>query len=516
MLAASSISHSHVRYRPPFYCTRDSARVGQSHGSLLITLVAVILLSGLSFYSLLLSASTVRTELSAAYIALAGEGAIFGILLLAKYGRSGIYMFEPFTIIFLVTVLIYLVAPVLQFAAGSTSRYGVDVVRYCVPASCLVMLGSFMFFLGYEFPLNLTNRKKRIGSMGFCEIPEFVAPKLVRWCTWIWVVAYILNFYYYLRKGFDAVYILTGGLSGAELNDFASEDSLAFLAYSKFLLLGSWIVIYACGKNRPVKAVFYVMTLLSMFLGGGRATLFIGLLAPVVLYFARNGKSPRGSSVVLAGVALVGLFAFMQVARVGLRTGSGVDVSGMGIDEFLNPFYAEIDDFKSFYAVLGAVPSRHDFLYGSQMILYSLVLLVPRAIFPAKPSPAVHELVAVSLGNQAVMNGNAYPNIGEYYVEFGVIGVVLFMWLFGVIGRQLKNCYLLSEGKSTAMMAYSVVYPALFSFVIRGYMPQNFSMMLFLLLPIGICRVILGSETKKKESVNHEIKTEVKLCRRRL
>lgn len=460
-------------------------------------------LLGLSLYALLLSAASTTSDLSAAYVALAVEGAMFAALLIAKYGRSGIYLFEPFTIIVLVMALVYFVAPIYQFSVGSTARYGVDVVRYCVPASCLVMIGCFMFFLGYEFPLRKTGSKRPHLGVGFQEVSEDLTRRLVRWCAWIWVVAYVLYFYYYLSKGFDFVYILTGGLSGADLNKFASEDSLAFLADFKFVLLGAWMVIYAFGTNKGIKTVLYVMTLLSMFLGGGRATLLIGLLAPVVFYFARKRKSPRGSSVAVAILGLIALFAFMQVARVGLRTGAGIDVSGMGVDEFLNPFVAEIDDFKSFYALLGAVPAKHDFLYGSQMILYSLVALVPRAIFPGKPNPAVHELVGLSLGEQAVMNGNAYPNLGEYYVEFGIIGVAVCMWLFGAIGRRLKNCYLSTEGKSMAMLAYSIVYPALFSFVIRGYMPQNFTMMLFLLLPIVLCRYMQGVAIKEGGTAGH-------------
>lgn len=478
--------------------SRSEANPGHRRGSLLLTVLAVIALLGLSFCSLLLSAASSTPDLSAAYVALAAEGALVASLILIKFGRSGIYIFEPFAFITLVMVLLYLVAPIFQFASGSTSRYGVDVVRYCVPATCLVMLGYFSFFVGYEYPLGKSRSERRHTAVGYREVPNDLADKLVRWCSWIWIAAYALNFYYYLRKGFDFVYILTGGLSGAALNDFTSDDGLAFLAYSKFILLGTWMVIYAFGKNKGFKAVLYVMTLLTMFLGGGRATLLIGILAPIVFYFARNKKSPRGTSVAAAFFCLFALFAFMQVARVGLRTGAGVDVSGMGVSDFLNPFGAEIDDFKSFYALLGVVPSMHDYLYGSQMILYSLVLLIPRAVFPAKPSPAVHDLVALSLGDQAVLNGNAYPGIGEYYVEFGIVGVVVCMWLFGVISRHLKNCYLFTEGKSTAMIAYAIIYPTLFSFIIRGYMPQNFTMTLFLLLPIALCRFIQGHDAKRR------------------
>lgn len=455
---------------------------------------------GLSVYSLLLASECNRVDLSGAYAALAVEGGVFATLIIAKYGHSGIYMFEPFTVITLVMVLVYFVAPVFQFAAGSTARYGVDVVRYCVPACGLVILGYFAFFLGCEFNLSRAKSNNKQPGPAFREIPSDRSAKLVRWSCLIWLLAYMVNVCYYLTKGFDIVYIVTGGLFGAGSNELSLEDGLLFMAYSKFLMLGSWMMIYAYGANRLAKAVTYVLTLLCMLLGGGRSTLMIALLAPIVFYYARSRKSPNGLSVAAASAGLIALFAFMQVARVGLRSGIGMDMSDVTLDELLNPFYAEIDDFKSFYALLGVVPERHDFLYGSQMILYSLVLLIPRAIFPGKPYPAVHELVGLSLGPQAVANGNAYPSIGEYYVEFGVIGVFVCMWLLGVISRRLKSCYLKTEGKSLAMMAYAIVYPSFLSVVIRGYMPQNFSMLLFMLAPLLLFWLLLGLQKRRTVS----------------
>jgi oligosaccharide repeat unit polymerase len=478
---------------------QNNAELGQSRGSLLITLFFCIAILGLSCYSMLLAADSNGSQLAGAYTALAVEGILFAVLIVAKYGHSGIYIFEPFTIITLTMVLVYLVAPIFQFAAGSTGRYGVDVVRYCVPATGLVILGYLAFFLGYEFPIRRGTKKKKSSRRGFTSIPPQTAIKLVRWAYLIWVVAYLLSVFYYLNKGFDLLYIITGGLSNAEANQLSSEDELLFLAYSKFLQLGAWMMIYAYGKSKIAKSVTFVLTSLCFFLGGGRLNIMIALLAPVVFYYARKKKSPKGILVAAALIGLVGLFAFMQVARVGVKTGVGIDMSGVTLDQLLNPFYSEIDDFKSFYALLGVVPSKHDYLYGSEMIVYSFILLIPRAIFPGKPDPAIYDIIELSLGPQAVANGNAYPALGEYYVEFGVIGVFVCMWLLGVITRQLKNCYLKSEGKSIVMMVYAIVYPSLLSIVIRGYMPQNFSMLLFLLLPLGFFYLLQKAEERRSE-----------------
>lgn len=454
-------------------------------------------------HSAMLGMSSASTVMAESFGILAVEGVFFAVLIMIKYGRSGIYIFEPFTIVTLSMVLVYFVAPVFQFEAGSTSRYGVDISQYCLNATTLVMVGYLSFFLMYEFNLKARQGKKKRG-VGFKAIEFEVSQKLVKLAYAIWAIAYLLNVYYYINKGFDIVYIVTGGLTGEESNSLMESDSMAFLAYAKFILLGAWMMIYAYGSNRPVKVLLYILMLLNMFLGGGRLTLMIAILAPIVFSFGIRKESPRFSAVSLSVCLFILLFAFMQVARVGLRTGAGIDMGNITLNELFNPFYAEIDDFKSFYILLGVVPDKHEFLLGSQMLFYSLALLIPRAIWPGKPDPAVYDIVFLSFGERAVANGNAYPAIGEYYIEFGLVGVVVLMGLLGVVCRSLKNCYLETQGKSLAMMVYAIVFPSMLSIVIRGYFPQNFSMLLFLLAPLVLFRLLIGSDSDGNGSLMRE------------
>ena len=477
---------------------KGSGEVGKSKGGLVITVLACLALLGCSLWATCLSLGAGDQTMQTAFAALAVEGAFFAAVILVKCGKSGIYCFEPFTMVTLIMVLVYLIAPLFQFAAGSTSRYGVDVSGNCLQGTLYVMIGYFAFFLLYEYSFRKGDHEKNRGP-AYSQIPTPDVDKLLRWAYAMWVLAYCLNIFYYMSKGFNLVYIITGGLTGGETNVLA-EDSLAFLAYMKFIMLGSWMMIYAYGTNKFVKGATFALMLLCMFLGGGRATLMIGVLAPIVFSFARKKKSPKFSSVAISCGTLVFLFAFMQVARVGLRVGSGLDMSDITWDELFNPFYAEIDDFKAYYVLFDVVPERHDFLLGSEMIVYSLVLLIPRAIFPGKPEPAVHDIVALGFGDQAAINGVAYPAIGEYYIEFGLFGVAVFMAIFGAVCRHLKQCYLANENKSLALMAYSVTFPSLMSFVIRGYFPQLFSMMLFMLAPLLVFWLLLRPSHKSRDA----------------
>lgn len=491
-----------ARERPGLRSEEAHAVLGRSDVTLLVVLGSCFAMLSCSLYSLVLSAGSVDYDLRESYFILAAEGVLFSALLLIKYERSGIYLFEPFTVVTATMVLVYFAAPLFRFASGSTDRYGVEVSPYCLEGTILVMVGYFSFFLLYEFggvsrraSARSKAKKRSVFFRGVCGED---ARRLVvlAWC--IWIVGYLLTIAYYSGTGLGIVYILTGGLVGGGFETI--ESSTSFLSYLKYTLLAAWMMIYVYGGSRAFKVISYCLTFSSMMLSGGRVGLFAVLLAPLVFSYARNKRTPRFSYTVLLIIALIFLFAIVQVARAGIQSGAGFSLEGYSLEEIFEPFYSEIDDFKSYYALFAVIPEKHDFLFGSQMILYSLILFIPRAIWPGKPEPEIYDIIELSLGSQAMANGNAYPSIGEYYVEFGVIGVIVCMAVLGYACRRLKNCYLHSEGRSLAVMAYALVWPALLSLVIRGYFPQNFAMLVFMLAPVFIFWLVLRAQVAKRAS----------------
>ena len=218
--------------------------------------------------------------------------------------------------------------------------------------------------------------------------------------------------------------------------------------------------------------------------------MLIPLLACAALHYIRKNSSPALTNVLVLVGALVLIFAVMQVARVGIRAGAGLDMHGVDMAGLFEPFYAEIDDFKVYYGIFGVVPGLHSFLYGKQMIIGSLTLFIPRAIWPGKPQPIIYEIINHLYGQRAVLDGVAYPNLSEYYVEFGFVGIIVCMFILGLLCRYCRSLFTEGGKNSLALAMYCVIFPALFQVIIRGYMPQNFSMFVFLLAPIAIAELL--------------------------
>lgn len=468
--------------------------------TLLPFVAAVFILSVSLLYAGTMVVTEQDTTLSQCYMALFLEGFVFLLAIVIKQSGDDIYIFDPFFMVTLLFVLLFYAAPLIQFSVGETARYGIDITPYCLEGTLYVMLGYISFFLVYQ--VSSGGGDAWFTTKGFYREPSKGARGLIaKWSVWIWVIAYLMCCANYMMRGYGILYIISGGFGGEQA--IIQEDSFAFLAYAKLSLISSWLMYFCYGKQRAVKLCMFFLTFTAMMLGGGRASLLILLLAPVVVTYVKDRRSPNFWLVIGLVVAAVLFFAIIQVARVGIRSGMGFDLSGISSDMLFGPFSAEINDFMSYYALLPVVPEHHDFLFGSQMFGYSLILLIPRALWPGKPYPQVYDLVQLSLGDMAVANGNAYPALGEYYVEFGVVGIVVLMGLFAIACKFLRRLYLNSEGSSLSVVAYGLFYPFIFSLVARGYFPQNFTTALFLFAPVVIVSYVVSrGSSNNKDSVN--------------
>lgn len=110
-------------------------------------------------------------------------------------------------------------------------------------------------------------------------------------------------------------------------------------------------------------------------------------------------------------------------------------------------------------------------------------MMIPRALWRGKPYPPTHEVATAAMNSVAAKSGMAFPNIGEFYFEFGAIGVVVCMFVFGILCAKLKRM-LEKANNLESMIIYSVTFLSLVQIIGRGYIPSNFYLLIFLNLPM--------------------------------
>lgn len=140
------------------------------------------------------------------------------------------------------------------------------------------------------------------------------------------------------------------------------------------------------------------------------------------------------------------------------------------------------------YSIFGRIinyTSANGLVWGKQLI-GTLFFMIPRAIWTSKPQATGAFLATVT--NQNFTNISS-PFISEGYINFGVLGLILFEILLATISRKLDNNYW-SENKSKYV---SLVYPYLIGLLIfyeRGALHHAVVYTFCFMLPLFLMFII--------------------------
>lgn len=416
--------------------------------------------------------------LTSAYFVVAGT-------LLVTYMQKGLDIFEPIVLITFLYLMIFCITPILNIVINETLVLGVDVMDGCIKATLIFLVSYFAFYIGYYFlqKRSTYHKNKIIDKPLDDKQKQFIC----RVSLIMWVVCYTCLLLYIMSSGKNLMYILSIGMTGnGDLNEL-TETPIGFLAIFGYSLIPTLLYICVYSNNKFLKILLGILTLSSYLISGFRFIIIILLFSPVFYFYLKNNKRPKIITLMILlsiTVLMIGVVGFM---RDDVRTGAAVDWSELDANLIIDAVKGNFDIYMPFYGLVNAVPSLHDYTFGQQS-LYTVIMFIPRAIWPDKPTPIMKELIEVSVSDYAVTAGVAWPNLGEFYSEFGIVGSIIGMFIFGKICGWCKTLYQNPNRSDHTLIAYSIVLPACMQLVIRGYSPSNFYLMLFLLLPIIVIK----------------------------
>jgi len=187
-------------------------------------------------------------------------------------------------------------------------------------------------------------------------------------------------------------------------------------------------------KGYALTAALWLLALAVSFLTSRIATIFLLLSGGCVWTYMR-------SAIRLRSLALVGVLAVVHLTAAGLyREALSAESLGMPREElFERADHAMVvryvvKNFEHLYnlsVILEDVPSALAYRYGSTFAQI-FVKPVPRQIFVDKPLGASAVLTLHMMPQQSELGFvTGISAIGEFYLNFSIIGVVLGMWLVG-------------------------------------------------------------------------------------
>jgi oligosaccharide repeat unit polymerase len=194
----------------------------------------------------------------------------------------------------------------------------------------------------------------------------------------------------------------------------------ALLIARRGFTFGAWLSILVSGV---------MLAFLSQ--GGGRRVIGVTVGAAIIVWIQAQPEL-KVRRLVIAAAAVVGLLAVMQFM---------LNIRGIGYEEFAfrgesEYDYLHVDDnYLRLSQVIQIVPAEHPFVEHRQ-IWFTMVRPVPRVFWPGKPIDPGFDLPA-AVGLKGVSLSTSI--IGEWYLTFGWLAVIIGAWLHGRLARTVNQ-----------------------------------------------------------------------------
>lgn len=416
-------------------------------------------------------------------------------LFLIIFFKNKMNIFEPITFFSLIYIPMFSIVPIIDIISGEILWFGINTFKYGVKATLIAIVGYVAFCIGYTISLR---KKKIMNKKIILNLKRFNIKKAEKNTLIIWMICLILSLIYLMSSGLSISYIFTLGIQGEKDISNVSGTPLGFISMFSYSLVSLCLLYNFIGTRKINKIIVTFCTIMIQMIRGFRFIVMILLISHFFMYYIKKRKTPSLRTIVLLTSGALFLIGFIGFYRNSIRLGNGLVVGDFKIRDITDAVLGNFRIYKTYYAIVGVVPSQVEYLYGSQMILYTLTMFIPRFIWANKPYPNGLEAIKVGISDYAATAGQAYPCTGEFYYEFGVIGVIFFMIIFGYLARKLKEIINYKNMDVFNLVIYSVLVSSILQLTIRGYMPSNFYLIVFLILPIIIIKKNCLLNTSKK------------------
>ncbi len=393
--------------------------------------------------------------------------------------KRKIDILEPIVLLTIIHLALFEITPIICLRTNDFLWFGIDVWGGCVKATWISTIAYIVICLTYYNSYYEEDDKS-------IEIEMFRPNDCIILNYCIWILAFLANAYLVITQGNSLMYMLTFGNEIGEIGS-QSTSNMEFLSVIAYAMLPSYIYILHLSKSYIIRIVLYYLTVASFFIRGFRFIMVAIIIAPFVFWYLKKGERPKFFMILIMLIGLVVMIGVVGATRDNIRAGEGLTdsiFSAFSSEYLINILIDNFSIFKTYYGIVLNIPSNMPYTLGQQIILYTIIMFIPRAVWPNKPLPITRDVNSIAVSEYASSAGTAYPYIGEYYHEFGLIGVIICSFILGRLLRKLKS--IMYERNIHLIVLYSAIYPLIIQIIIRGYTPSNFYMVLIVIIPIII------------------------------
>lgn len=400
---------------------------------------------------------------------------IFMILLLMLYKpkSGGIDIFEPLYFFSGTIALVFYIAPMAWIIRDQIGYQGLNVMHMLPLATLYVNLGFIAFYLGYTERRIIKFRKPR----------KIRGLKLINTAWIILIISIIFALIYDKSKGIGLrdIFLYFSSIKTSKNVEFALSSYHFMGLFHNSMISAYLIILYNQKKYKLVTFFLGIFIALLLLVSGSRYRLLIFLIAPIIVYYLNEHKRPSSTTI---SIGLIGMFlvtSVVGITRTAFKTGEAV--GEFSLKFLIEAFSYNIDVFFPFYRIVDFMPTYLNYQYGMSYIEI-ILQFIPRAIWPNKPETTMFLVMNQAFGKLA-SGGPSYTIFGEHYVEFGLAGIIVVLFL---IGKFFKSLWKSTKEKDNII--YNIEYAILFIYILqlvtRGHTTSKMFELIFFCSPFII------------------------------
>lgn len=411
------------------------------------------------------------------------------ICLFNNSARHGFDIFEPLYFISIIYAMIYFVTPLYDLFLKNYLWFQYNLFPYGIKAGVIAILGYCSFYIIYAINDSVYSEEPWEN-----QIAEQSSRVLVLAIIVMCVICFFANAWTMIHSGYmNLTYILTLGLMGGSGKAADVVENIGFISMITYSLSTSVLLYFEFGKSKLLKVLFFVPMVLLQVTKGFRFFIVQIAVTFFVYMFLKKEKRPTFHSIIIAILIMLIPISFMTLFRDSIRAGMSAGVYQVGVTEIMDSLdeaiWGNFRIYRNFYGVVHSVPQTYSYIGGRQMIYGTLIMAIPRAIWSGKPSSSGGVGLAALVGSNLAGTGMASPNITEYYYGFGILGVIVFMGIYGFWAKRQRQKKMYSSDPFSRI-EYAVLLGTNIQLLTRAFTPSNFYYLLFSVLPIIFVRMI--------------------------
>lgn len=453
-------------------------------------LINMLVVFGILVYFLISKKDNLTLLQSSNYNFIVFIYSIIGISNIYIYSKDRISIFDSLNIINFIYFMMFIYYPLRDINKNETLFFGMQTENGTKMATIILFISYFSYIFGYfSKKSNQKVRKTENYSKNFRSKIFYVA-------LMIWTIGFFANLFYIMKSGASLSYIFTLGKIGY-VSKNGDNSLFGFIGIFGYLMIAPLFYIKEYSSKKWIFYFSYIMTLLFFILRGFRFVIVIIIVMFVVYYYTKNHKTPKLKAIILLLMILLLMITSLRIYRNDLRSGNEtVALNNINFFETVeDSLYDNFSMYKPFYILVERIPKELPHTLGVKTFINPLIMFVPRILWKDKTflgggtSDNIYVKEVYRSGNAAICN------FGEFYMDFGVIGCILFQYIFGVISINIKKN---KDFNINSLIKYSIFIPLNLQIIIRGYMASNFNLILFIFLPIWIIEFLFFKRTNLK------------------